>query len=597
MAKTYLAALVETICHELGYPFPSDMVIDEPPAHIAADYSLNVALLLSKGLGQSPREVADHLAERMRTEAGIKNVEIAGPGFLNVTLQDSVLLEAAEHQLGDGKLGVVPIARPRKVIIDYGGPNVAKPLHVGHLRSAVIGQSLKNFHRYMGHTVYGDVHLGDWGTPMGMLIAIMARRNPEWPYFDPAFSGQYPLESPVSMDDLQHLYPEAAGLFKTDLEFQKEAQAATAELQSGRPGYRALWQHFVDVSKAAIKDIFEDLGVDFEWWYGESHYHDRIAPMVERLKKQGQAEISEGALVIPLTPARGSQTLPPFILTKSDGAFLYSTTDLAAIEERVWQDGAEAILYVVDQRQSLHFSQVFQAARQTGIAPEKVDLVHLGFGTVNGPDGKPFKTRDGGAMRLEELVAMVIRTARTTMEEAGIAKDYTEAERETIAHTVGIAALKFADLINNRTSDYIFDVDRFVSFEGKTGPYILYTAVRIQSIFRKLAELGESKHMAHAEGGYKVALGIPSDLERRLLRMMIRFPEVVEKAYRESAPHVLCEYCFELCQQYNAFYHQCPIISEKDQIKKESWIALSYFALRQMKAAMGLLGIEIPSKM
>lgn len=550
-------------------------------------FQSNGALTTAKESGESPRQIAEKIAGSLKDNPIFSQVEVAGPGFINLTLQDKYLAEQTNRLLQDDRVGI-DLLKPQKVIIDFGGPNVAKPLHVGHLRSSIIGDSLQRLYRFLGHEVYGDIHLGDWGTPMGLLIAAIKEEQPELPYFNPDYTVKFPADSPVSIDDLEVLYPQAAARAKEDEEFRKKALEATAQLQAGHPGYTALWKHFVEVSIAALKENFDNLGVTFDWWYGESHYHHRIAPLLEKLQEQGFAKYSEGALIIPLENQTTQET-PPLLLTKSDGAYLYSTTDLAAIEERVREDRAEIILYVVDQRQSLHFKQVFAAAYKTGVAPQEVVLRHLGFGTMNGPDGKPFKTRAGGVMKLKDLINLTEEKSLERMQEAGLGNQYPEEERREIAQKVGKAALKFADLINNRTSDYLFDPDRFASFEGKTGPYLVYTAVRIKSIFRKL-ELDPEKNFAGK-------ITPPGDQERNLMLTLNLLTEAINEAYQQNAPHHLGEFAFKLGQEFNAFYQKCRILTEKDEVKRNSWIALARLSYLELKLVLNILGIEIPERM
>jgi arginyl-tRNA synthetase len=460
-------------------------------------------------------------------------------------------------------------------------------MHVGHLRSSIIGDSLQRLLRFAGYRVLGDIHMGDWGTPMGQLIVELRRRFADLPYFDASYSGPYPSESPVTMEELAELYPVAAARYKEDEETRAAARQATAELQQGRPGYRALWQHFVDVSIASLKRDFAAIGVYFDLWYGEAHVHDRIAPLLARLQAEGYIEESNGALVIPVAEATDTKEVPPLILVKSDGGVLYSTTDLATIEERVRDLEADVILYVVDARQSLHFEQLFRAARKTGIA-DGVQMEHLGFGTMNGPDGKPFKTRAGGVMRLKELIAMVTNAAMQRLDEMHLAEELDKVERAEIARKVGLAALKYADLSNHRTSDYIFDLDRFTSFEGRTGPYLLYSAVRIKSILRKAEErgitAGNLRPPAHPD-------------ERALMLTLTLFPDAVQRALETRAPNHLAEFAYHLALSFNRFYNTCHILSEENSAQQGSWLALCQVALGEMEQLAYLLGLEIPERM
>lgn len=566
-------------------PRYGDVVVSQRPE--LGQFQCNGALPAAKAAKVPPREVAQAVVDALPERDRFRDVSLAGPGFINVTLTDEALADFARRQAGGERLGCDPRLDPETVLIDFGGPNVAKAMHVGHLRSSVIGDCLQRLFRFVGDRVVSDVHLGDWGTQMGMLLVEMRRRRPDLPYFDAAFAGPYPAEAPVTIADLEEMYPAASARAKADEAEAEAARQATRELQDGRPGYRALWQHFVDVSLAELRKDFGALGVDFDLWLGESHAHPRIAAMIERLKVSGAAVESEGAWVIPLPEAPGEKELPPLLLVKSDGAVLYGTTDLATLEERVGERGARRVLYVVDQRQSLHFQQVFRAARLTGLAGGAA-LEHIAFGTVNGPDGKPFKTRAGGVMKLQDLTALAVEQVARRMEEAGVAQGYPEEERQRIAHQVGVAAIKFADLSNHRLSNYVFDLDKFTRFEGKTGPYLQYAAVRIQSILRKAEERG------FAPGEL-----LPPEVapERDLLLRMAQLPDAVAVACAERAPNFLCEHLYELTQAWSRFYQQCHILSEPDEARRASWLALAGQCLRQIRLVLGLLGIEVPERM
>lgn len=551
-------------------------------------FQCNGALPAAKPAGRNPRQIAQEVLDLVSGDERIAELSLAGPGFINITLTDEFLAIELDALAHDPRLGVGKVAEPLSVVVDYGGPNVAKEMHVGHLRPAIIGESIKRILRFEGHHVTGDVHLGDWGTPMGQLIVELSERTPELPYFDPSATGPYPAESPVSVADLQLMYPIASRRAKDDASFAEAARQATVELQDGRPGYRALWQHFRRVSIDAMRDVYEDLGVHFDLWNGESTVHDRIQPMIDRLVGAGLTRLSDGAIVVDVADEADSKEIPPLLLAKTDGAYLYGTSDLATIEERIEDLGARIMVYVVDVRQSLHFEQVFRASRLTGIAGPRVVLEHDGNGTVNGPDGKPFKTRDGDLLRLADLVAMVIARAQERLDENQLATGYPEDERDRIAHLVGMSALKFGDLHNHRTSNYMFDIDRFTSFEGKTGPYLLYGAVRIKSILREAAERG-------LHGGPIVAAD--RDPERNLMLRLARLPEIFERAAEHRAPNHLAEYIYELVADFNRFYEVCHILSEPDVARQGSWLTLVQTTLRQLELVLDLLGIEIPERM
>ncbi|HUM71080.1 MAG TPA: arginine--tRNA ligase, partial [Chloroflexota bacterium] len=453
-------------------------------------FQCNGALPAAKVYGRNPRDIAQQIADHLQAQPIFKEISLAGPGFINLTLTDEFLADFVQQMADEERLGVTAVAAPRRVLVDYGGANVAKPMHVGHLRAGIIGESIRRLFAYMGDDVIGDVHLGDWGTQMGQVIVELERRMPDLPYFDASYSGPYPAESPISLTDLEEIYPAASAQAKEDPAYAEAARLATAELQNGRAGYRALWQHFHDVSVAGLKEDYDKLDIHFDLWLGESDVQDRLDDMIARLQAQGFASESAGALVMEIAEPDDKKPMPPLILRKSDGAVLYGTTDLATIDMRVQEFGSELMLYVVDHRQRQHFEQVFRAAYKSGIAPAATGLEHNYFGTMNGKDGKPFKTREGGTMKLKDLIALVIEAALARMAESHVAEGYDEAERQEIARRVGLSALKYADLMNQRTKDYIFDLDRFSSFEGRTGPYLLYTAVRARSILHKAAEQG-----------------------------------------------------------------------------------------------------------
>lgn len=551
-------------------------------------FQCNGALGAAGTYRKKPREIANEVSARLRDEPALRGVSIAGAGFVNLTVDDALLAGHVDQMLVNDRLGVSSAPAPLKIVLDYGGPNVAKPMHVGHLRAAIIGESLKRLARFVGHDVLGDVHLGDWGLQMGMLIAELQRQQPELPYFDPAFDGPYPDDPPVTISDLEELYPAASRRSHDDPAAMEAARQATLELQRGRPGYRALWRHFVNLSVAELKTDYERLGVTFDLWLGESDAQDRIPTLVERLRGDGLAYESQGALVVDVSAPDDKKEIPPLMLLKSDGAVLYGTTDLATIEQRVQEYGAQLILYVVDNRQADHFHQVFRAARKTGIAPATVCLEHVGFGTMNGKDGKPFKTRSGGVMRLKELMQLVIDKASERMAELEMAKEYDEAERTHIAELVGMATLKYADLMNHRTRDYVFDLERFSSFEGRTGPYLMYTTVRTKSILRKAAERG-------LEGS--ALLPPASDLERIVVLKLAELPDILALAFTNRAPNHLCEYGYGLATAFNRFYHEHHILSEADMARRGSWLRLSHGFAATLEFVLHLLGIEVPERM
>jgi arginyl-tRNA synthetase len=557
-----------------------------------ADFQCNGALPAAKHAGQNPRQLAGEVVAALdvvRREAMLAETGVAGPGFINLRLRDDYLARHVGQMAADERLGVPLADQPPTIVLDFGGANVAKRIHIGHLRPSIIGDSLTRLFRFRGHRVISDIHLGDWGTQMGQLIAELERRQPDLPYFDAGYTGPYPAESPVTIDDLGELYPAASARYKEDESFAAAARRATRELQDGRPGYRALWQHFVDVSIAALKEDLRRVKVDFDLWLGESHAHARIAPLLQRLREQGLAEDSAGALIVHIAEPGDKTEMPPVMLLKSDGSVLYATTDLATIEQRVEELGAGLIFYVVDVRQSLHFQQVFRAARRTGIAPAgEVVLEHLPNGTINGPDGKPFKTRAGGVPSLAEVMDMVVEKARERLEELGAAQSYDEAEREQIARMVAMAALKFGDLVNHRSTDYVFDLDRFTSFEGRTGPYLLYAAVRIKSILRRAAEMGLRPGAILPPAGPE---------ERELMVKLVQLPDVIEFSVETRAPNHVADYVYNLAILFNRFYREYHILSEPDPARQQSWLALAAYTLAQLELGLNLLGIDVPERM
>jgi len=543
-------------------------------------FQCNGALAAAKAARANPRVIAEKIAARLRSDARFSKLEIAGPGFINMDLTDGALAkllsEARTPETGKGK----------KLIIDFGGPNVAKPMAVHHLRSSIIGDCLQRLFRANGWDVTSDVHLGDWGLQMGQLISEVQSRGTAPLYFDAAFSGPYPADSPVTMEDLEEIYPAASAACKADPARLERARRATVELQDGRPGYRALWRHFVAVTEAGVSREFASLGIKFDLWNGESSVQDLIGPMLEDLKERGLSEISEGALVVPVAVVGDKKPMPPLILVKTEGGVLYGTTDLATIIERVRDYDPDLILYVVDHRQHQHFEQVFRAAHKAKLAG-KAHLEHVGYGTMNGADGKPFKTRAGGAMKLYDLIAMATVEANSRLAEAGLGGDYTAEEKEKIAHQVGIAAIRFADLSNHRTTDYIFDLERFSKFEGKTGPYLQYAAVRIQSILRK----------ANKEKFVATAPAIHSPEERDLILQLLQEADVMGAAENKRAPNMLCDYAFELAQRFSRFYSAHHIMSETDTNLRSSRLGLCASTLGVLTGILALLGIEVPERM
>ncbi len=556
-----------------------------------ADFQSNGALAAAQisrtegGAKANPREIAGRVAERLKADPSLASVEIAGPGFINLILNDAALTERARAIAGDVRLGAERVAAPRRVVVDYAGPNVAKPMHVGHLRASIIGEAIKRIFRFRGDQVWGDAHFGDWGFQMGLLIVAVGDEQPGSPFLADG-DGPFPDESPVSLEDLERLYPLAAATAKADLDYRDRARKATAELQNGRPGYRALWRRFVDVSRVSLEREFSALGVDFDLWKGESDANPLIAQMVADLEAKHLLVDDQGARIVRIAKDSDKRDLPPLLVISSEGSAMYGTTDLATIVDRRRSQDPELILYVVDQRQADHFEQVFRAAYLAGYAPEGT-LEHIGFGTMNGTDGKPFKTREGGVLKLNDLIVMARDKARERLHEAGLGAELSPEAFEATAHKVAVAALKFADLSNYRGTSYVFDLDRFTSFEGKTGPYLLYQAVRIKSLLRKAAETG-------AAAG-EITVSEPA--ERDLVLTLDAFDHAVREAYDRRAPNLIAEHAYRLAQTFSRFYATCPVLAAENETQKKSRLALAQTTLAQLEQALDLLGIETPDRM
>jgi arginyl-tRNA synthetase len=564
-----------------------------------ADFQVNGALAAAKAAGRNPREIAADVAERLRGDARLASVEVAGPGFINLRVTDAALAERAETIAVDLRSGGSEVATPRRVLVDYGGPNVAKEMHVGHLRSSIIGESLKRLYRFRGDEVLGDAHFGDWGFQMGLLIVAVfdeapAIREVLEPLVEkPAGFGEVQraaidalLSAAISLDDFDRLYPAAAALAKTDEAFRDRARRATAELQEGRFGYRLLWAHFHEVTRAALERDFHALGIDFDLWKGESDVNDLIEPMVAELREKGLLFPDQGAEIVRVARNDDKRDLPPLLVVSSEGSAMYGTTDLATIIDRRRYFDPQLVIYAVDQRQADHFEVVFRAAVLAGYAAEG-ELQHVGFGTMNGPDGKPFKTRAGGVLKLRDLIDMVGGQARDRLHEAGLGAELTPEEFEDTAMKVAVATLKFADLQNFRGTSYVFDLDRFSSFEGKTGPYLLYQAVRIKSLLRKAAE----------EGARAGVIAVAEPAERDLVLVLDAFDHALGEAYDKRAPNFIAEHAYRLAQAFSRFYSACPVLAAPDAATRGSRLALAAATLNQLETALGLLGIEAPERM
>ena len=551
------------------------------------EFQCNGAMAAAKEYKKAPVIIAGDVAAALEGNGAFSEVSAVAPGFLNLKLDPAFLAEYLDEMSTSDKFGTEVLAAPCKMIIDYGGPNVAKPLHVGHLRSAIIGEAVKRICRYMGNEVIGDTHLGDWGLQMGLIITELRRRQPELPYFDESFTGDYPLEPPFTLSDLEEIYPAASAKSKTDDAYKEEAMNDTFLLQQGERGRSALWRHIMNVSLPDLKRNYDKLNVSFELWKGESDAKPYISELVQMMKDRGYAYESEGALVVDIKEETDTKEIPPCMILKSDGAALYTTTDLATLAMRRREQDPDRLLYVADKRQEMHFTQVFRCARKTGVVKDGTGLDFLGFGTMNGRDGKPFKTRDGGVMRLETLLQDINEEMyRKIMDN----HEVEEEEARATASIVALAAVKYGDLSNQATKDYIFDIDKFTSFEGNTGPYILYTMVRIKSILNKYREAGgvtdSIRLNKESEGS-----------EKALMLELVRFNQVIVNAYEELAPHKICAYIYDTANAFNSFYHENRILAETDPVKQAGWISLLKLTLDLLDTCIDLLGFSAPDRM
>lgn len=551
------------------------------------EYQCNGAMAAAKTYKKAPIMIANDIVANLQDSECFAQVDAVNPGFINLKLKSSFVTAFLNEMAGDDTLGVEKEANPKTILIDYGGPNVAKPLHVGHLRSAIIGESVKRIMRFKGNDVTGDIHLGDWGYQMGLIITELEKRQPDLPYFDENFEGEYPKEAPFTIGELEEIYPTASGYAKEHEEYREKALQATYLLQNGHKGYRAIWKHIMNVSVTDLKKNYKNLNVEFDLWKGEADAQKYIPGMVEMLKEKGFAHVDEGALVVDVQEEGDKKEIPPCMILKSDGAALYDTTDLATLVEREELYKPDEVIYVVDKRQELHFVQVFRCAKKCGIVRPETGLKFLGFGTMNGKDGKPFKTREGGVMRLENLIREIdeemykkIMDNRTVEEE----------EARNTAKTVGLAAIKYGDLSNQASKDYVFDVDRFTSFEGNTGPYILYTIVRIKSILGKYQQ----------DGGVIEDLKLQeatNESEKALMLEIAKFNEMINNVYAEIAPHKICAYIYDVANAFNKFYHETKILAEEDAQKKAGYIALLKLTKDVLETCIDLLGFEAPERM
>lgn len=551
------------------------------------EYQCNGAMAGAKKYHCAPIQIANKVAENLKEQELFSEVNAVNPGFLNLKLAPAYVQEYLQAMADDERLGCDRTENPKTIIIDYGGPNVAKPLHVGHLRSAIIGESVKRLGRFVGHNVTGDIHLGDWGLQMGLIITELKERKPDLVYFDENYTGEYPTEAPFTISELEEIYPAASARSKEDEAYKEQAMHATYLVQHGHRGYQAILQHILNVSVTDLKRNYANLNVEFDLWKGESDAQPYIPDMVEKLKKEGFAYESEGALVVDVKEDTDTKEVPPCMILKSDGASLYTTTDLATLVERRKLFDPDEVIYVVDKRQEMHFIQVFRCAKKTGLVKPETDLEFLGFGTMNGKDGKPFKTREGGVMRLEYLISDINEKMYQKIAEN---PEISEEEARETARKIGLSAIKYGDLSNQASKDYVFDIDRFTSFEGNTGPYILYTIVRIKSILNKY----------QAQGGDLTKGRIPAaenDSQKALELVLARFNGALENAFDELAPHKVCAYIYELANAFNKFYHETKILGEEDEEKRAGLVAVLQLTKRVLETCIDVLGFEAPERM
>ncbi len=581
--KNRLTEIVKAAFSACGYDESLGVVTfsDRPDL---CQFQCNGALTGAKLHRKAPIMIANDVLEKLSGNEIFKSVTVAPPGFINIILSDEFMAGEANTMTKDSRLAL-PLMEEKTIVVDYGGPNVAKPLHVGHLRAAIIGETLKRLARFLGHNVIGDVHLGDWGLQMGLIISELQREQPELCYFDENYDGEYPEESPVTIDDLSTLYPRASARSKEDEEFRQTAMRATFDLQNGRRGYLALWKKFLEVSVTDLKKSYARLGVDFDKWLGESDADPYVPGLLKTLEDKKLTYLSDGALIADVAEETDDEPMPPIIISKSDGSALYATTDLATIVQRMRDFDPKEIWYVVDSRQSMHFKQVFRLAKKAEIIKEGTELYHVGFGTMNGKDGKPYKTREGGVMSLSVLIESAKSASKERIDASDVAKELDEAQRDKIAEQIGIAAIKFGDLINHRSRDYIFDLDRFLATEGKTGPYLQYTVVRITSLLSK----------AKAQGANPGKILPPeSDTERELLTKLFSVGDVLIRAFDEKAPNAICEVMFDIAGLFNRFYFENKILANENETQRASWLGITELVRKTLVTLLDIFSTEVP---
>ncbi len=545
-------------------------------------YQINDSMVLAKKYGKNPRDIANDIVKELEKDKRFTNINIAGPGFINISLTDEYLTELL-NMINTDITSVIDKKEPKKIILDYGGANVAKALHVGHLRSANIGEALKRLAILLGYEVLGDAHLGDYGRPLGFVVLEIKKRYPDLPYFDPNYTGDYSeIELPITNEELEKIYPEASRKAKEDENYLEEGRDVTAKIQNHIPGYYDLWKKVVDISKADIKNVYDALNVHFELWQGESDAAEYFNELEEFFEKSGVLIESSGAKIIEVKEETDKAPMPPLLFVKSNGTLSYETTDLATILERKKNYNPDEIWYLTDARQELHFMQVFRAAKKAKLVNDDIKLVWFGFGTMNGKDGKPFKTRDGGVMSLKGLINLIYDETIKRINPETVSAD----EKEKVAKTVAIAALKYADFLPYRGTDYIFEVEKFADLEGKTGPYLLYSTIRMKSLLNKAKNIKQEK-----------ATTITTATEREIILNLLGLPRVLDKALEAKSLNDIAEYLYKLTSQYNKFYSENKIITEENEYIRESWLILTTVVYNINMLLLNTLGISVPEKM
>ena len=572
---------IKEIVKEAGYEV-ENLILQPSGRRDLGEYQLNDAMALAKEYKKNPREIANEIAEKLKEDKRFTNINIAGPGFINITLTEEYLVEVL-NKINNDIYENIDKKDPKKIILDYGGANVAKALHVGHLRPANIGEALKRLAKLLGHDVLGDAHLGDYGRPLGFVVLEISKMYPDLPYFDPNYQGDYSeIELPITNADLEKIYPLASLKAKESEEYLEEGRDITAKIQSHVPGYYDLWKKVVEISKADIKKVYDKLDVNFELWQGESDAVEYFDELYEFMEEKGILEDSNGAKIIEVKEETDTAPMPPLMFLKSNGTLSYQTTDLATILERKKNYNPDEIWYVTDGRQSLHFEQVFRASKKSGLVEEHVNLEHIPLGTMNGKDGKPFKTRDGGVMSLKGLIDLIIEETVKRIDPEAV----TEEEKAEISETVALAALKYADFLPYRATDYIFEVEKFADLEGKTGPYLLYSTIRMKSLLNKAKEIEYNKMNT-----------LKTETERDIALTILGMPTMLNKALESRSLNDIAEYLYKLTSLYNKFYAENKVLTEENKEIQESWLILTKIVYTINTLLLDTLAIKVPEKM